>query len=279
MATAFKPPIEDLAEVEESNNILVYALSGVGKTVLGGSDDGALILAIDKGTISAKRQGSKAKRWVIKDWNEFVQAYNWLRAGNYKKFTWIVVDGLTMLWEKCMRHVLDEALANNPRRDAYIPAPDNHQKVQLMLKDYVGKFVDLPVDTLFTALQMNVETKDGDEIVIPHVHGQKGDISHYICGLMTAFGRMSIETVEDSRGNEREVRRITWAPDGPYTGKDRYDVLKPYTDNITLPELKRKITESGRPEARAAARRSTRSTSKTRPATRRTGTARTRRTA
>lgn len=264
MAT-YTPVVEDLSEFDESKNLLVYADSGVGKTVLGGSDDGALILAIDKGTVSAARRGSKAKVIRIGTWDEFVKVYEWLRAGACKKYTWVVVDGLTMLWEKCMRSVLDAAIADNPRRDQYIPAMPDHQKVQLMLKDYVGKFCDLKVDVLFTALPMNIETKDGDEIVIPNIHGQKGDISHYICGLMSAFGRMSLETIEDKKGNEREVRRITWKPTGPYTGKDRYGVLAPHTDDITLPEINRLVEESATRPATSTARR----TSRTRPATRR----------
>lgn len=275
MAT-FRPPIENLKDIDESINLLVYGDSGVGKTVWGATAVNGLILAIDKGTISAARAGSTSKRWKIDTWEEFEQAYRWLRDGGIKDYDWLIVDGLTMLWEKCMRFTLDQSKKDNPRRDDYIPAPDNHQKVQLMMKDYVGKLVDLPIDTAFTALPMNVETQDGDEIVIPQVHGQKGNTSHYICGLMSAFGHMSVKTLKSKTGTEREVRRITWSPTGAYTGKDRYGVLKPYTDNITLPEIKKLIVESGSPEARAE--RPTRS-SRTRTATRRAGATRTRRTA
>ena len=245
MATRTGPPIKKMSSVKPAYNLMVYGNSGVGKTVLAGSHADSLVLAIDHGTISAARAGSEADVWEIPTWEEFEEAQKWVRAGGYSRYTWIVVDGLTMLRERCMRFVLDREHQRSKARDLFIPAPADHQGVQNMIKFAVEKFCDLPVNMLFTALPMHVESRSGDEVIVPLIHGQKGDLSHYLAGLMDAFGYM--EETENSKG--RSVRRIHWGPYNEYTGKDRFGVLAPYTDNATLPQIHELISESGSPEA------------------------------
>lgn len=263
---ATKPPIKKMSAVKEAYNMLVYGNSGVGKTVFAGSHPHSLVLAVDPGTISAARAGSKADVWEIPTWQEFEEAQKWIRAGGYSQYEWIVTDGLTMLRERCMRFVLDREHARSAARDLFVPAPADHQGVQNMIKFAVEKFCDLPVNMLFTALPMHVESRSGDEVIVPLIHGQKGDLSHYLVGLMDAFGYM--EVTENDRG--REVRRTHWGPYNEYTGKDRFGVLAPYTDGLTLPKIEAMISESGSPEVPT--------TRTTRTGTRRAG-ARARRTA
>lgn len=262
---ATRPPIKKMSTVKEAYNILVYGNSGVGKTVFAASHPNSLVLAIDPGTISAARAGSRADVWEIPTWQEFEEAQKWVRAGGYSQYEWIVVDGLTMLRERCMRFVLDREHGRNAARDLFVPAIADHQGTQNMIKFAMEKFCDLPVHMLFTALPMHVESRSGDEVIVPLIHGQKGDLSHYLVGLTDAFGYM--EVAENDNG--KEVRRIHWGPYNEYTGKDRFGVLAPYTDNLTLPQIHKRITESGSPEVPAR---------KTRTGTRRTAST-TRRTA
>lgn len=269
MAKNSEPPIIEMSEYKESVNLLVYGNSGVGKTPWAATVPGSLIVAADNGTISAARAGSKAKVWPIKDWSDFEEAQKWLRAGGAGQFPLVVLDGLTMLREKCMRFVLDREHERNGARDLFIPAQPDHQAVQNMIKYTVEKFCDLPVHTVFTALPMHVESRSGDEVVVPLVHGQKGDLSHYVAGLMDAYGYM--ERTENDKG--RSVARIHWAPYNEYTGKDRFGVLAPYTDNVDLPEILERIEGSGSPEARATARSRSTRTAARRPAARRRRTA------
>lgn len=240
-------------------NIGVYGDSGVGKTVFAGSHPKSLILAADTGAISAARMNSKADVWPCPDWEEFEEAQKWVRAGGYSRYDWIIPDGLTMLRERNMRWVLDKEHKRNPGRDLFIPAQPDHQATQNMMKYTVQVFCDLPVNVLFTALPMPIETKEGEDRVLMAVHGQKGDTAHYIQGLLDAVGYMHV-TRKRLKGDDedeptgRVVRRIQWTPWGPYTAKDRFGVLAPYTDDATLPEIERMIKESGSPESRASAR-------------------------
>lgn len=249
MATRSAPPIKKMSSVKAAYNLLVYGNSGVGKTPWSATEPDSLVLAVDPGTISAARAGSKADVWEIPSWQEFEEAQKWIRAGGYSRYKLIVVDGLTMLRERCMRFVLDREHQRSAARDLFVPAPADHQGVQNMIKFAVEKFCDLSTNMLFTALPMHVESRSGDEVIVPLIHGQKGDLSHYLVGLMDAFGYM--ERTENDRG--KSVARIHWGPYNEYTGKDRFGVLAPYTDNVNLPEIFDRIEGSGDPETRASA--------------------------
>lgn len=241
----------DMDEFNESINLCVYAESGVGKTVFGGSGPpGTLILRIEKGTMSANRLGSKAKVMPLETWTEIERAQIWLRNGGYKDFSWLVFDSLHVMQEKLWRHIMDEVVKGNSTRDPDIPAQPDHLKMQLMIRRFMTLFTDLPINCLFLAQPMNIETADGDEMVVPMIDGKKGGLSRYTIGLMTSFGRMHL--VESKTG--KMIRRITWEPDGPYVGKDRTGVLAPHTDNKTLAEIAAMIEEGGTRETRAQSR-------------------------
>jgi len=231
------PEIEEMSSVKPFGNILVYGDSGVGKTVLAGTAGNGLIIAIDKGIISAARQGSTSKLVKIHEWEEFSAVTKYLRAGGYREYDWVVIDGLTMLQERLLRFVMDEQRRENSKIDEWVPSQAGHQKQQNMMRFYVNLYCDLPVNVLFTALPMNIETEDGEERVIPLIHGQKGALSNYCVGMSDAFGYMKLTTNKAGQ----EVRRITWRPNGAYIGKDRFGVLAPFTDDITLPEIAARI--------------------------------------
>src|SRR5690349_21672989 len=100
MASALPPEIVDLADYTESTNILCHADTGAGKTVLWAALPNILILAIEEGTVSAKRRlpppkaGTKRKVWRIRTWLELVEAYEWLRD-NPGVFDWVLIDSIT----------------------------------------------------------------------------------------------------------------------------------------------------------------------------------------
>ena len=256
------PKIESMSAVEARGNFLVFGDPGVGKTPFGASSPNGLVIAIDKGLISAKLAGSKAQQATINTWEEFESLTKWLRVGHASEFDWITLDGLTMAQEKCMRFFLDEGHAKSAAQDDMVPSQAIHQKVQNTMKHMVGVYCDLPVNVMFTALPWNIETEDGEERVIPLIHGQKGATSNYVTGLMDAVGYA--QRTENKAG--REVFRITWKPHGAYIGKDRFGTLKPFTDNPSLPELADRMnsaltgggttTQRRTPARRARARRS-----------------------
>lgn len=256
-----EPPIVDLSDIKSFFNLIVYGDSGVGKTPFSASHPRSLILAADNGTISAARWGGRAKVWPLPDWEEFEKAQRWVRAGGYSRYDLIILDSFTMLREKCMRYTLETEHARNSARDEFVPAQPDHQRVQNVMKRTAERFCELPVSFLATALPMMAEKNDGEDRVMPMIHGQKGETSHYICGLFDCIGYL--EATENTKG--RKVHRIHWEPYKEYIGKDRFGVLAPYTDNATIVSVLDKLAEAGSPEARTAAR----STGRTRTGTRR----------
>lgn len=253
---ARKPPqIVTMSDFDESINALVFGDSGCGKTVLSGS--AGLILSVESGTISAKRQGSTADVWPINDWPEVEAAYAWLADNPSHGYEWVSVDSLTRMQRLAEKWWMGKIVSENTHRDLDLLAQQDYLKVQNITKRFCELFCDLPCNILFTALPMLSENAVGDERIMPQIHGQRGATSQYICGLMSCVGHMSIKRIKNTKGEIREARRITWSMQDPYFGKDRYDVLAPHTDDINLSDLKAMIDGGGPTRARAVRRRAT----------------------
>lgn len=241
---AGNPNIISLEEFDESINMLVYGKSGSGKTVFGGTADNVLFLGVESGTVSAKRQGSKADLWPINTWEDIEEAYTWLHDNPDHGYDWIVLDSLTQMQQMLLRWILLNAVAENGSRDPDIPTLYDHQKWQNMFKRFVLAFCDLPANVLFTALVRNEQDEEGEDFLTPDIQGKGYQISQYVCGMMSCYGYLQVKRKKDKEtGKVQKARRITWQDTGIIQGKDRYDVLAPYTDDATLQELFEKIKE------------------------------------
>ncbi|QSL67821.1 RecA-like recombinase [Nocardia phage P3.1] len=238
-------------------NIAVYGKSGVGKTVLAGSDDRVLFLATeDKGTISAKRLGSRAVKKKIESWADIEEAYKKLyEAGESDKgipFDWVVIDSVTHMQKMAMRAILDNAVDSNPERDPDIPQIQEWQKYYEMFKRFILAFNDLPVNVLYTALIVQKEDEEGNTYLAPDLQGSaKNDIAATFCSYMTSYGCMQVKRRKVKEGEKetvKEFRRITWKDTGIIQGKDRTQVLAPWTDDKTLKEIRLMIEAADLPE-------------------------------
>lgn len=232
-----------LADYDESINMLIYGNSGVGKTVFGGSAENGLMLGLESGLISAKRQGSKAKAWPVRSWQDVEDCFLFLRDTNHG-FKWLIVDSLTDMQEKLLRHILDKALEDKKDRDPDIPAIQDHQKWQNMLKRFVNSFNDLPINVCYTALEMRRENEEAEDVILPLILGKDYEISQAICGKMHIVGRMAAKVI--GTGDDRKKqRRVQFEELPPYFAKDRYDCLPRYMPNATIPKIQELIDASG----------------------------------
>lgn len=236
MALPSNVHITDLDDFTESVNALVYGDSGSGKTVLAGTSNG-LILATEKGVISAKRQGSTAKVWICEKWEDVEEAYKWIKDNPDHGFSWVCIDSLTEFQQHMLRWILDRAIAENPTRDPDIPAIQDHQKWQNMYKRYVRMFNALPVNMLYTATAFRKSDEEGEDLILPDILGKDYGMSQWTCASMHIVGYLSEVKLKDGA----EVRRLRTRRRGPYFGKDRYDVLVPYIDSPTMPEITARI--------------------------------------
>lgn len=231
--------IVDLDDFTESINMLVYGDSGSGKTVLAGTaDEKMLILATEKGLIAAKRQGSKAKGWKCSSWGDIDKAYKWLKDHPDHGFEWVCIDSLSEFQQHMLRWILDQAMAENASRDPDIPAIQDHQKWQNMYKRYVRAFNDLPVNMLYTATAFRKEDEEGEDLILPDILGKDYGISQWTCASMHVVAYLSVRRKKETK---EEFRRLLAKRTGPYFGKDRYNVLVPFVDNPTMPEISARI--------------------------------------
>jgi hypothetical protein len=227
MAGTNKPPaIISLEEFNESINILVYGDSGVGKTVLGGTCPNALFLAIEAGTIAAKRQGSVAELWPIEDWDELQKAYDWLEE-NPETYDWVIIDTVTQMQRMAMRGILDRAVAENKSRDPDVPAIQDWPKFYNMFQRFILAFCALPVNVLFLAHPMHKDDEEGDRIVLPEIQGPSHSPireSQFVCAQMdiVAYLKKSSQGKSDDAATSRSLLFETMPP---YFAKDRYGVF------------------------------------------------------
>jgi hypothetical protein len=253
MVTRKPPSIISLEDFDESINMLIYGDSGAGKTVFAGSAPRVLFVGTERGTISAKRQGSTADLWPVEGWEDIVECYKYLKKGDHG-YNWVSMDSGTAMQQYDLRWILDNAVKDNPNRDPDIPAIQDHQKWQNSFKRFVKNFCDLPVNVLFTATTMRSEDEEGENIILPDFQGKGYGISQWVCAQMHVVGYLSVK--RRGKGEEKEIwRRIQFQTVPPYFGKDRYNCLgefneaghvtKPYIDNPTLAQVEELIKSSG----------------------------------
>ena len=236
--------IQSLSDDVPSLNFLVYADSGSGKTVFAGSANRVLFIAPeDSGTLSAVRMGSKADKIKVKEWEDFIAAYEYCYDHQdelKEKYDWFVIDSTTEMQAMCMRYLLriqrDERIKKDQDPDQ--PQIQDYGKLYILMEKMVLAFNDLPVNVLYTALARTAEDPDGNEFLLPMLGSNKPTdyrIAMKIAAQMTSYGFLKVEITEkddpNNPGKRRKVKQrvIYWEDNGLYRGKDRTTRLQPKT--------------------------------------------------
>lgn len=251
MAVASK--IQTLQDTTLYSNIMVYADSGIGKTVFAGSDDRVLFIAPEDksgGLLSAKRFGSKAHRWPVESWNDLLEAYEYvyeqIEAGDFP-YDWLAIDSLTEMQAMAMTHVLKMACDDKPTHDPDVPEIQDWQRYYIIFEKMIRAFNDLNINVIYTALERKVENAEGEDFYVPDIQGKDYLLSLKVASLMTSFGRMKVILLAEKDGEGKETgkkirtRRIYWQDTVTSRGKDRTRTLEPYTDNHSLKKIRERI--------------------------------------
>lgn len=236
---------------------VIVADAGWGKTVFAGTADRGLFLVCDpEGTLSASSLGSDADEWVIRSTKDLEEAYKWLRDEGHEEYDWVIVDTVGGAQRILQRSALEASYKANPgKRDPDVPSMDVHQKAQIQIIKFIMMFNDLPMNSLFTAHPMHLEDDEGETYTLPYVHGGKGEVAQQALGHFNVAGYGVTKEV-----NGKEVRRMYFSHAGGLRGKDRFNKLGRYKDDITVPQMQAIIQA---PAARTAAKK----TAVRRPAT------------
>jgi hypothetical protein len=234
--------IEDLADFNESINLLVHGDSGVGKTPFVGSAPEGVFISTEKGSISAKRFGSKAKLMRATSWEKLEAAVEYLEE-NPTEFKWAIVDSVTKMQQLLLRYLLQKNVdEGNKNADIDIPQIQDHQKWQNMFKRFIDRLIDCETNVVFVATSMHKEDPEGDDLVLPDVQGKDYAIAQYVCAQMD--GVYCLKTKTNKKTEEPEWFLLTKSKP-PYFAKDRYNALDAIVRQPNFAEIIEAIENSG----------------------------------
>lgn len=239
---------EPLSDYTQSVNALVYGLPGCGKTTFSASAPNASHWNLEPGIVSAVRAGGTGGLVRLHSFIELKRATAMAERGEFSHRDWIILDTISTGQNWALNESSDRGAAENPKRDADVPAVQDYLKAQNGIKRVVERLVELPVNCLFLAHALYVENgnEDGDAIWLPSIQGgaDKGyPVANYVMALMNVVGFMQV--TENKAGEQ--VHRTLWqsyydADKGiRYTAKDQYGVLGTYSDNTTGAEFAARI--------------------------------------
>jgi AAA domain len=211
--------IEQLAATNPSINWLIHGPSGHGKTTLCGGAPNATFLSCERGSISAKRTGSKAGLMKAPDWEHMV-AGTALAMKELGPDDWLIVDSLPRAQTLYIRWLLRMRHEENSSRDLDIPAIQDHQKWQNAYLRWVDSLIDAQFNVLAIATSMYKTDENGDDLVLPAISGKDYAIAGTVCAAFDIVSYMSVAPQRDEDGNA--IRRLLFQPFPPYFAKDWY---------------------------------------------------------
>ena len=219
---------EELSDFNESYNWCIYGDSGVGKTVFASFAPRAHILSTEKGVISAKRVGSKAKLLRAPTWDHVEASIEWADK-NLDENDVLVVDSVSKMQELVIRWWLGIQHEENEARDLDIPQLQDHQKWQRMFLRFVNHIIDAPYNSIFVATAMRKEDEEGDDLVLPNIVGKDYAIAQNFCADMDIVSCLRVKKRSDIDAPRESMLINDTFP--PYFAKDRFNVL-PRWENI-----------------------------------------------
>lgn len=233
-------PVQDTVE---SVNMLIFGESGSGKTHFAGTgrEAGAndLIIAVEQGTVSAARSGSKANVLHAKDYNTLVSIVEAVEA-EPDRFEWVILDSLTKTQDIIWKHILDESINRNNNRSRYKKELQEYGEAQERLKEIVERLVSCDANVIFTAqAELDVD-EESQEFQRPMLHGKQGAIAQWVCAQVDLVCYLRV-----SQRDGKEFRRFAFNKASEYTAKDRFAIFKTPVRNLTLENLTKALLKSG----------------------------------
>jgi len=196
--------IEKIEAAEPHINILIYGESGAGKTHLAGTADQVpemrkvLFLDVEGGAFTLRHVSPNIDTIRIRTWADMVRALAELEAGGHGYKT-VIVDSLTEVQKYSMYAVMGGVVDKEPDRDADIPSLREYLKNTELVRKFVRKFRDLPMNTIITALRG--EDKDMKRAKTDYFPGLQGKVAKEVSAMVD--GVFYLYTKEIDGENQR----------------------------------------------------------------------------
>lgn len=254
-ATDFGKEVFRLEGSSESCNFLIYGDSNAGKTVLSGTAPGKQFwLVCEPGYKTAQRvAGAVGYGRKVSDTAAAWAAIDWLEEKErYRKFDWIVLDGISTMQDRFRLGYAQEAfdIDSSKRQHRNLPDKPDYFNTQNMLKAWIPRLVDLPVNLIITAhAWRTTKSDDADLIVYPGIQGKVTEVANTISGLMDVTAFMERRRVRSKDGSRSRIsRRLYFEPpdhgkgeDVKYIIGDKFNCLGPWMDQPTIPKMMQMI--------------------------------------
>lgn len=229
-----------ISKLQGKMNIILYGEPGTGKSVIVGTSPKCLILANDcDEPISPAVQGSEAEVWVMQDYNDLSEAYEYLRH-NPTDYDWVWLDNCTLFQEQGMDQIMEDLVAAKPHRNRYIPDMHEYLLNQNRLGVWIRDMKGLPFNFGLTMHTMRIEDQEtGEMTYLPLLQGKQGEYSQKICGYMNVVGY-----VTRRKGKDDKYHTIVETnKNKKFYAKDRFDALGGRLVDPTIPKMEELIRE------------------------------------
>lgn len=247
-----------------------YAGPGSGKTRLAGSSSKPTLIIrppMDH-TDSLVTVGSSADEWVVDNWNEMEEVYEYMKHEGDQEYHWLSLDSISIWQDSGLDDVFEDTIARKgPARAEFGPDKGEYGINMHRLAKWVRHICALDVNIMITAHPFASEDEEGDQLMMPYVQGKM--MPEKICGYMNLVGYLKV--VE--RDGKDPVRALLTDRAGKWYAKDQFDAFGGKIINPTLDKIEEEIrkAQSKNPKAkkrstkkRSAAKKAT-TTKKTAP--------------
>jgi len=205
------------------SRFLLHGDSGVGKTTLAAGSPDCLMLFNDpdEGRYAAS-QGTKAQRWIVRDYNDLTEAIDYLKHADHS-FKWAWLDNASIFQDQGMDQIMEDLVASKPHRSRWIPDKPEYLLNQQRLSFLIRELKSLPMNIGLICNSMAVEDEDGRTQIMPLFQGGQGAFSNKVCGLMGVVGYMEMRRVKSADGNSfTELPVLITNKTSKIYAKDRY---------------------------------------------------------
>jgi hypothetical protein len=230
--------IERIREAPAHFNMLIYGRSGVGKTRLAGSSfevpemQRMLFIDIEGGALTLRKDFPNVERVRVKTWTEMQKLYDTLYAGGHG-FNTVVLDSLTEIQKFNMSEIMAKLVLDNKERDLDVPSLREWGKNLEQIRRFVRAFRDLPMNTIFTAL----EREDKDRMLRPiKLPSLSGKMAQEVAAFLDIVLYYNIKEVAGNEGS-KQVRVLQSAATESTIAKDRSGLLPPVMVEPTMEQL------------------------------------------
>lgn len=191
-----------------------------------------IFLDIEGGTLSLRNRYPEIDKIRISNWSELSAVYNDLRQnpGRYKT---VVLDSVTELqqfgMDEIMLRAVKKAMEEGDERDPDLPGIGEHGKSNERMKKAIRRFRDLPMNTVFTALERIDVDKKGRKHIKPLLSPKLSD---------QVTGWLDVVVYYYKKEIDGEIKRVlcTMSTD-EITAKDRTDSLPQFVVEPTMSEI------------------------------------------